>query len=141
MASDTKERTAKERVLWAVGLAAVIFYALIPVAWIVSLSLKPSSQLTDGQLLPRSTTLENYRAIFEDSQFPSALRNSIGIVTALNPYIGYANATEVAAEAHRSNRGVAEIVLERKLMSPEQLADVLRPEVLTKPQMIAPLAA
>jgi aspartate ammonia-lyase len=32
-------------------------------------------------------------------------------------------------------------VLERKLMSPEQLADVLRPEVLTKPQMIAPLAA
>ena len=79
MASDTKERTAKERVLWAVGLAAVIFYALIPVAWIVSLSLKPSSQLTDGKFFPRSTTLENYRAIFEDSQFPSALRNSIGI--------------------------------------------------------------
>ncbi len=79
MASDVKERTAKERVLWAVGLAAVIFYALIPVAWIVSLSLKPSSQLTDGKFFPRSTTLENYRAIFEDSQFPSALRNSIGI--------------------------------------------------------------
>ena len=79
MASDTKERTAKERVLWAVGLAAVIFYALIPVAWIVSLSLKTSSQLTDGKFFPRSTTLENYRAIFEDSQFPSALRNSIGI--------------------------------------------------------------
>ena len=78
MASDTKERTAKERVLWAVGLAAVIFYALIPVAWIVSLSLKPSSQLTDGKFFPRSTTLENYRAIFEDSQVPSALRNSIG---------------------------------------------------------------
>ena len=58
-----------------------------------------------------------------------------------SPYIGYANATEVAAEAHRSNRGVAEIVLERKLMSPEQLAEVLRPEVLTKPQMILPQAA
>ena len=80
MASEgSKERTAKERVLWAVGLAAVIFYALIPVAWIVSLSLKPSSDLTDGKFFPRSTTLENYRAIFEDSQFPSALRNSIGI--------------------------------------------------------------
>ena len=49
---------------------------------------------------------------------------------------GYANATEIAAEAHLSGRGVAEIVLERKLMSPAQLADVLRPEVLTKPQMI-----
>ena len=33
---------------------------------------------------------------------------SIGIVTALNPYIGYANATEIAAEAHLSGRGVAE---------------------------------
>ncbi|KAB2922101.1 MAG: aspartate ammonia-lyase [Dechloromonas sp.] len=71
----------------------------------------------------------------------ASIERSIGIVTALNPYIGYVNATEVAAEAHRSNRGVAEIVLERKLMSPEQLAEVLRPEVLTKPQMILPQAA
>jgi len=71
----------------------------------------------------------------------ASIERSIGIVTALNPYIGYANATEVAAEAHRSNRGVAEIVLERKLMSPEQLAEVLRPEVLTKPQMIPAKAA
>ena len=66
----------------------------------------------------------------------ASVERSIGIVTALNPYIGYANATEIAAEAHLSGRGVAEIVLERKLMSPAQLADVLRPEVLTKPQMI-----
>ena len=71
----------------------------------------------------------------------ASIERSIGIVTALNPYIGYANATEVAAEAHRSNRGVAEIVLERKLMSPEQLAEVLRPEVLTRPQMIPAKAA
>jgi hypothetical protein len=68
----------------------------------------------------------------------ASVERSIGIVTALNPYIGYANATEIAAEAHLSGRGVAEIVLERRLMSPEQLADVLRPEVLTKPQMILP---
>ena len=66
----------------------------------------------------------------------ASVERSIGIVTALNPYIGYANATEIAAEAHLSGRGVAQIVLERKLMSPAQLADVLRPEVLTKPQMI-----
>ncbi|MGE5472372.1 MAG: aspartate ammonia-lyase [Bacteroidota bacterium] len=71
----------------------------------------------------------------------ASIERSIGIVTALNPYIGYANATEVAAEAHRSNRGVAEIVLERQLMSPGQLAEVLRPEVLTKPQMIPAIAA
>ncbi|MBL8405394.1 MAG: aspartate ammonia-lyase, partial [Dechloromonas sp.] len=47
-----------------------------------------------------------------------SVERSIGIVTALNPYIGYANATEVAAEAFRSGRGVAEVVIERGLMSP-----------------------
>lgn len=71
----------------------------------------------------------------------ASVERSIGIVTALNPYIGYANATEIAAEAHLSGRGVAEIVLERQLMSPAQLAEVLRPEVLTKPQMILPRVA
>jgi aspartate ammonia-lyase len=62
------------------------------------------------------------------------VERSIGIVTALNPYIGYANATEVAAEAHRSGRGVAEIVLARGLMTAEALSEVLRPEVLTRPR-------
>ncbi len=64
----------------------------------------------------------------------NSVRNSIGIVTALNPYIGYANATEVAAEAHATGKGIAEIVLARGLMSEEMLNDVLRPEVLTRPQ-------
>ena len=66
----------------------------------------------------------------------ASVERSIGIVTALNPYIGYANATEVAAEAFRSGRGVAEIVLDRGLMNADELADVLRPEVLTRPQRI-----
>ncbi|WP_371324391.1 aspartate ammonia-lyase [Dechloromonas sp. ZY10] len=70
-----------------------------------------------------------------------SVEQSIGIVTALNPYIGYANATEVAAEAFRSGRGVAEIVLERGLMSGEQLAAVLQPEVLTKPQRLSTVNA
>lgn len=58
---------------------------------------------------------------------------SIAIVTALNPYIGYTSATEIAQEALQSGRGVRAIVLERNLMTPEQLADVLKPESLTKP--------
>ena len=68
----------------------------------------------------------------------SSVKNSIGIVTALNPYIGYANATEVAAEAHASGRGIVEIVLAKGLMSEEMLEKVLRPEVLTRPQVIVP---
>jgi aspartate ammonia-lyase len=57
-------------------------------------------------------------------------------VTALNPYIGYANATAVAQEAHASGRSVYEVVLEKGLLSKEKLAEVLRPEILTRPQPI-----
>ena len=64
------------------------------------------------------------------------MTRSIGIVTALNPYIGYANATDVAQEALRSGRGVRELVLERKLLTKEQLSDILRPENLTQPSEI-----
>jgi aspartate ammonia-lyase len=61
------------------------------------------------------------------------MNRSIGIVTALNPYIGYANATEVARLALESGRGVSEIVLEKGLLSDDDLAAILRPEVLTEP--------
>ncbi|CAO3402980.1 aspartate ammonia-lyase [Azospirillum sp. 11R-A] len=67
----------------------------------------------------------------------AGVRNSIGIVTALNPYIGYANASEVAAEAHRTGKGVAELVEARGLMTAAALAEVLRPEVLTQPRLLA----
>jgi aspartate ammonia-lyase len=67
----------------------------------------------------------------------ASVERSIGVVTALNPYIGYANATEVAQEAHRSGRTVREVVLERGLLSEEKLDTILRPEVLTRPQPIS----
>jgi aspartate ammonia-lyase len=63
----------------------------------------------------------------------ATVENSIGIVTALNPYIGYANATAVAQEAHASGGSVYEIVLRRGLLSKQQLDEILRPEVLTRP--------
>jgi len=55
---------------------------------------------------------------------------SIGIVTALNPHIGYENATAVAAEADKTGKGVMEIVLEKGLLSKEELDEILRPEAL-----------
>jgi len=58
------------------------------------------------------------------------VENSIGLVTALNPYIGYAAANDVAKEALATGRGVAELVLEKGLLPPERLAQILRPEVL-----------
>lgn len=60
------------------GVIAVI-YALVPVAWIISLSLKRPSDLNDQQFFPDVITLDNYQAIFNDTQFPAALWNSFGI--------------------------------------------------------------
>ena len=60
--------------------------------------------------------------------------HSIGIVTALNPYIGYENASQVAREAYATGKGVAEIVLAKGLLTREQLDEILRPENLTRPK-------
>jgi aspartate ammonia-lyase len=69
----------------------------------------------------------------------SSVEHSIGVVTALNPYIGYANATEVAREALESGKSVYNLVLEKNLLPKEKLDAILQPEVLTRPQK--PLAA
>lgn len=61
------------------------------------------------------------------------IMNSIGIVTALNPYIGYKNSTKIAKEALDSGKGVYELVLEHKLMTKEQLDEVMKPENMVKP--------
>jgi multiple sugar transport system permease protein len=71
--------TVKDRLVWGVAAAMAVVYALVPVLWIVSLSLKPEADLTDHRFIPQNYTLENYRTIWEDPQFPAALRNSIGI--------------------------------------------------------------
>ena len=68
-----------ERVLWGCGSLMVIGCALMPVAWIVSLSLKNPADLADRRFFPQRVSVDNYRAIFEDAQFPAALGNSLGI--------------------------------------------------------------
>jgi len=60
----------------------------------------------------------------------ASVEQSIGLVTALNPHIGYAAATAVATEALLSGRGVAELVLERGLLSAAELGELIRPERL-----------
>jgi multiple sugar transport system permease protein len=68
-----------DALLWRAGTLLVIVYALFPVAWIISLSLKPAADLGDGRFVPARVSLEHYRALFVDAQFPAALWNSIGI--------------------------------------------------------------
>lgn len=74
------ERVDRRRLAgWVIVDALVVGYALFPVLWILSLSLKPTSTVKDGKLIPSSITLDNYRGIFSGGFFTAALVNSIGI--------------------------------------------------------------
>jgi multiple sugar transport system permease protein len=64
---------------WTVVNILVVLYALFPVLWILSLSLKPTSSVKDGKLIPSQITFDNYKGIFQGDIFTSALINSIGI--------------------------------------------------------------
>ncbi|MEV6211462.1 carbohydrate ABC transporter permease [Kitasatospora sp. NPDC051914] len=74
MSSRTRTLTS-----WGFANLIVVLYALFPVWWIVALSFKEPSTLTDGDFIPREWTWENYQGIFETSEFTRALVNSIGI--------------------------------------------------------------
>lgn len=64
---------------WSAGSLLAVCYALTPIAWIISLSLKHPGDLGDNHFWPQRITFEHYRAIFADAQFPAALWNSLGI--------------------------------------------------------------
>jgi aspartate ammonia-lyase len=92
---------------------------------------KSVSHLRNGCLTLAERCVNGITA--NEQRLRAMVENSIGIVTALNPYIGYANATAVAQEAHASGGSVYEIVLQKGLLSREELDRILRPEVLTQP--------
>jgi multiple sugar transport system permease protein len=70
--------SARERVMWGIGILVVLLYALIPVVWIASLSVKPVDKLTDRKFFS-GVSFDNYQSIFKDDTFLAALVNSIGI--------------------------------------------------------------
>ena len=74
--------STRERVLWIVAGIAIVVYALFPVGWIVSLSLKSSDDIANKQFLPTSVSWDNYSQILVGDAaglFLPALRNSFGI--------------------------------------------------------------
>ncbi len=64
---------------WKIGTVVIVAYALFPVLWILSLSLKPSAAVGDGKLIPTDPSLTNYKSIFTSGEFVRPLINSIGI--------------------------------------------------------------
>jgi aspartate ammonia-lyase len=59
------------------------------------------------------------------------METTVGIVTALNPVIGYDKATELANEAYKSGKGLLEIIREKKILTEAQIKDLLDPVKLT----------
>jgi aspartate ammonia-lyase len=59
------------------------------------------------------------------------METTVGIVTALNPVLGYDKATELASEAYKSNKGILEIIREKKILTEQQIKDLLDPVKLT----------
>lgn len=59
------------------------------------------------------------------------VEKSLAMVTALNPYIGYDKAAEIAKEAYRTKRSLREVILEKKIMPEEKLNEVLDPYSMT----------
>jgi aspartate ammonia-lyase len=64
------------------------------------------------------------------------VENSIGLVTALNPFLGYEKSTEIAKIAIETGGSVYQIVLEKGYMSKEKLDEILSPENMTRPRLL-----
>src|SRR6185295_7449421 len=63
-------------------VVAIIIFCLFPFYWLVNVSLKTGSDLSQSDLFPPSPTLDNYSSVFKNGDFTSALRNSV-IVTSV----------------------------------------------------------
>ena len=102
---------------WTVVNVLVVVYALFPVLWILSLSLKPTSTVKDGNLIPTQVTFDNYKAVLaggNNGAFTSALVNSIGIgliTTVIAVVLGGMAAYAIARLAFPGKRALVGVAL------------------------------
>ncbi len=61
--------------------------------------------------------------------------STIALATALNPYIGYAKAAELVKESVASGESIVSLARKKKLLSEEQIAEILDPQSMTEPRM------
>ncbi|HST68130.1 MAG TPA: carbohydrate ABC transporter permease [Solirubrobacterales bacterium] len=78
-----EQHSGRDYALWTIAIALVVIFALIPVLWLISISLKPPEALTDQRFIPSEISFDNYKSLFEggidDSPFIKPLINSIVI--------------------------------------------------------------
>jgi aspartate ammonia-lyase len=64
------------------------------------------------------------------------VQNSIGLVTALNPVLGYEKSAAIAKEALKTGGSVYDLVLEKGWLTKDELDDMLKPENMTQPRKL-----
>jgi aspartate ammonia-lyase len=97
---------------------------------LAALSVMESQQLLhNGSQALRTKCVDGIVA--DEKVLAHYMETTVGIVTALNPVLGYEKATEVANEAYKSGKGAIEVVREKKLLTEDQIRDLLDPKKLT----------
>jgi multiple sugar transport system permease protein len=79
---EKRRRERRKQVLLWAAVAAIMLFCLFPFYWLINTSLKTGQDLSSAEIVPPHPSLDNYQSIFEDSNFTTALRNSI-IVSAI----------------------------------------------------------
>jgi aspartate ammonia-lyase len=85
--------------------------------------------LYDGSILFRTKCIDGITV--NEKVLEHYMETTIGIVTALNPILGYEKATELAAEAQKSGKGILEVIREKKALTEPQIKELLDPLKLT----------
>src|SRR4051794_25561134 len=109
-------RDTRTKVGTWVGFLLIMVWCLLPVVWIISLSLKGPSETAAGsaQFLPKEPTLQNYTDIFNNSDFKDSLINSFGIAaisTTLSVILATLAAYAIARLEFKGKRLVLSIAL------------------------------
>jgi multiple sugar transport system permease protein len=94
---EKRRRDRRKRVLLWIAVVAIMLFCLFPFYWLINTSLKTGQDLSSADIVPPHPSLDNYESIFKDSDFTTALRNSVivsGITTvlalAIGSFAGYA---------------------------------------------------
>src|SRR5690554_6467742 len=92
------------------------------------------------RLLSRAMTMLREQCVegitANEARCRAMMERSIGLVTALNPYIGYENSSRIAKQALETGRSVLELVREECLLEEEMLLDILKPEHMIAPRLV-----
>ena len=82
LSQEKRKRDRRRQILLWIAVVAIMVFCLFPFYWLINTSLKTGQDLATAKIFPPHPSFDNYKSIFEDSNFTTALRNSV-IVSAI----------------------------------------------------------